>query len=214
MKSIHIQPKNPRQQEQLEAIRTSPVTFVVGPAGVGKTYLTVNTVMNDHRRIVLTRSNEPTGRSLGAFPGTVEEKLRVWLQPMLNEMVERAGRGWVECALSKGNVVLQPIETVRGTSWDDTDILVDEAQNLTFDEILAVATRVGERSRVVFMGDPTQSDRQDSGMMKFVSIMESAGVPIPVVRYDSDDIVRSSIVRAIVKAMEKEHENNVKLVKF
>lgn len=210
MHTQHIQPKSENQDLFLNAIRNNTVIVGIGPAGVGKTYLAVNEAINSlsknsSRNIILSRSNMPTGRSLGSFPGDIKDKIEPWLAPMITEAKKRLGTSCYENQYRLGNIQYQPLETIRGCSFNNSDILFDEAQNLTYEEVKAITTRIGDRSRLVLMGDPFQSDLRQSGLMQFVDVMQKHGVDIPVVRFTADDIVRSDIVRDIVIALLKEH---------
>jgi len=202
----HIQPKTEAQMAMLNAMRNNSIVVALGPAGVGKTYLAVNEAINglssnSRRKIILSRSNMPTGKSLGSFPGDIKDKLSPWLAPMTSEIQRRIGENNYNNQLRLGNIQMQPLETIRGCSFDNSDILFDEAQNLTFEEVKAISTRVGENSRLVFMGDPFQTDIREPGLMRFCRIMEEHGIDIPIIRFGTKDIVRSDIVRDIVVAL-------------
>jgi len=203
--AIHIQPKTYNQELLLKAIRESQMVVAIGPAGTGKTYISVNSAANllamgAVKSIVLTRPNLSTGRSLGFFPGTIQEKMEPWLAPMLSVLKQRLGEGEYKSKLGAGTISIQPLETIRGASFEDTIILVDEAQNLTYEEIKAISTRLGEGSRMIFMGDPAQRDTRDSGIVEFKRIITKHGLPIPVIEFQLDDIVRSDLVGKLVRA--------------
>ena len=135
---------------------------------------------------------------------TIGEKLEPWLAPMLSVLRERLGKGALEYYINKDKVQLQPLETIRGCSFDRTVLLVDEAQNLTLEELKALSTRLGTDSRLVLMGDPNQSDLKDSALLRFCSILERHAIPAPVIRFTTEDIVRSDIVGQLARAFEKE----------
>ena len=207
--NFHIQPKSFKQQIFLKALRTNQMVIAVGSAGTGKTYCAASMAASKLAaghvdRIVITRPNLPTGRTLGHFPGTVEEKLSCWLAPVLNVLKQRFGLGKYEYLLNKSKIQLQPIETIRGQDFQDSFVIVDEAQNLSVDEIKALSTRIGEQSQLVFLGDLYQRDVNESGLEWFVALCEKHNLPCPVVKFNSDDIVRSDIVKHIVKAFEAE----------
>ena len=204
--AIHIQPLTRTQDLFLEAYRSHQITISLGAAGVGKTYLGVNAAINDlantkvYKKLILTRSNIPTGRTLGSFPGTVEEKLAPWLAPMLSEIKNRVGTNTYDCWLRSGKIELQPLETIRGRSYDNAIILVDEAQNLTPEEIKAISTRVGANAKLVLMGDIAQRDIQNSGLIFLLETVARHNVDIPLIIFEIEDIVRSDIVADLVKA--------------
>jgi phosphate starvation-inducible PhoH-like protein len=204
-RNFHIQPKTGKQQQQLDAIEHNAITAVIGPAGTGKTYISCMKVVQLINRgefsgVVLCRANVPTGNSLGHFPGTIEEKLTPWLAPMLQVLKAGLGGARYEIMLRRGEIELQPLETIRGQSFSNKLILVDEAQNLDMEEIKAVTTRLGEGSKMVLMGDPNQSDvERGFALTRFADLCNSHGIEIPVVRYSVDDIVRSDVVGQLVR---------------
>ena len=210
--AVHVQPKNPVQDQLINAITGYPLTVVTGPAGVGKTYITVNVAMNlmtkgRHRRLILTRSNMPTGKSLGSFPGDIKDKIEPWLAPMISVAKERIGETHYQALYGRGSIQYQPLETIRGASFNDAVILVDEAQNLTYEEVKAITTRIGTNSKMVLMGDPMQKDIASSGLSTLAKIAKKHGLEVPVIEFGIEHIVRSDIVAQLVRAYIKEEEN-------
>jgi len=209
-KSFHIQPKTDNQALLLKAIDNFPITVTLGAAGVGKTYCAASKVAQlyltgNYDHIILTRSNVPTGRSLGFFPGDINEKLTPWLLPLISVLEKQLGKTKYEYILSKNILQLQPLETIRGRSFENSLVLVDECQNLTIEELKAITTRLGENSKMILMGDATQSDIDNgSNIIKFCKICEKHSIEIPIVRFTVDDIVRSDIVGQLVRAFIKE----------
>ena len=207
--AYHLKPLNTKQGVLLDAIDNFSIVTAIGSAGTGKTYcvtykaakcLLENTV----DKIILSRANQPTGKSLGFFPGTLEEKMTPWIMPMLTNLKKALGSGKYECAM-KESIQMQPIETIRGQSFDDAFIIIDEAQNLTFDEIKAISTRIGKNSILVFCGDPAQSDvKKGEGIKKFIQICKKHDIEMPVIQFGIEDIVRSDIVGKLCAAYEKE----------
>ena len=208
--SFHIQPKTDNQRKLLEAIDSFPITVTLGAAGVGKTYCAASKVAQlyskgRYDKIILTRSNVPTGKSLGFFPGTVEEKLTPWLLPMISVLENRFGVTHYQNLLSQNRIQMQPLETIRGRSFEDSLILVDECQNLTIEELKAITTRLGENSKMILMGDATQSDiDKGSNIIRFCNICDKHNIEIPIIKFNIEDIVRSDIVGQLVKAFIKE----------
>jgi phosphate starvation-inducible PhoH-like protein len=203
--SFNVLPKNQKQERLIKAIKESPITITVGCAGTGKTYCSAGTVAmlfskGDFEKIVLTRANVPTGKTLGHFPGTIEEKMTPWLMPMMEVLKKAFGNGKFQYMLNKGIIEIQPIETIRGRSYENSLVLVDEAQNLCMDEIKAITTRIGENTKLVLMGDPAQSDvKEGKDLTLFANKCIKAGIEIPVVEFSVEDIVRSDIVGDLVK---------------
>jgi len=204
--AFHIQAMNAKQQALLDAIQDSVMTVAIGTAGTGKTYCSATKVAQlflkgGYDKIILTRPNISTGKSLGFFPGDISEKMEPWLAPLLTVLKEAFGKGRYEYLYSKGQIMIQPLETIRGQSFNDALILIDECQNLTREEIEALTTRIGHNSKMVLMGDPRQSDvRNGMAIEKFVTMCQKYNIDVPIVRFGLDDVVRSDIVGKLVKA--------------
>jgi len=210
-KAIHIQPKTENQNRLLRAIELNQLVVTIGPAGVGKTYCAVNAAINllvqgKTKKLVLVRANIPTGKTLGSFPGDIYDKLGPWLAPMTSEIKKRLGANDYEAKRHSGQIEFHPLETIRGASFENTIILVDESQNLTYEEVKAITTRIGENSKMILMGDPMQRDTRDSGLVTFKRVIKKYGIDIPVVEFGVDDIVRSDLVAELVKAYMKYEE--------
>lgn len=209
-KSFHINPKTHNQQLLLEAIDEFPITVTLGAAGVGKTFCAASKVAQlymtgKYDSIILTRSNVPTGRSLGFFPGDIKEKLTPWLMPMISVLEKQLGKTKYDYILDKNILQLQPLETIRGRSFENSLVLVDECQNLTIEELKAITTRLGENSKMILMGDSSQSDiNSGKDILRFVKLCLKHNIEIPIVEFTVDDIVRSDIVGQLVKAFIKE----------
>jgi len=209
-KAFHINPKTHNQKLLLEAINEFPITVTLGAAGVGKTYCAASKIAQlyltgKYDNIILTRSNVPTGRSLGFFPGDINEKLTPWLLPLITVLEKQLGKTKYEYIQAKGILQLQPLETIRGRSYENSLVLVDECQNLTIEELKAITTRLGENSKMVLMGDSSQSDIDNgSNIIRFCNICEKHDIEIPIIRFTVNDIVRSDIVGQLVRAFIKE----------
>jgi phosphate starvation-inducible PhoH-like protein len=201
-----IEPLNARQADYLDALYTSDQVVVLGPAGTGKTWIAATHAADLYRkrrisRIVLTRPNVPCGRSLGFFPGTLEEKFAPWATPVTQAIRERIGTGAFDIAVKRGDIEMVPFEVMRGRSWDDTFVLLDEAQNTTPEEMEMFLTRVGEDCTVVINGDIAQSDlARASGLAVALELIHAHGLPVPVVEFGVDDIVRSGLCAMWVRA--------------
>lgn len=206
---ITIDPLNERQRDCLADLYASTCVVLMGPAGTGKTFLAASVAAKDLaerriRKIILSRANVPTGKSLGAFPGTVEEKMAPWLLPITDVLRQHLGNGFFEYCLKAGLIQIQPIETIRGRSFDDAIVLMDESQQLTVDELKAICTRIGENSKLYLMGDRAQRDVKTDGLQWLLKLAEKHRLPIGMHTFDSDDIVRSNLCKAFVKAFEAE----------
>jgi phosphate starvation-inducible PhoH-like protein len=205
--SFSVLPKNEKQDLLIQSIKNFPLTVTMGCAGTGKTYCSAGTIAqlfttsrNGYDKIVLTRANVPTGKSLGHFPGTIAEKMTPWLMPMLEVLQKSFGKGKFDFMLSKGQIDIQPIETIRGRSYENALVLVDEAQNLCMDELKAITTRIGENTKLVLMGDPAQSDvKNGEDLVEFCRKVSNSGIDLPIIEFGVDDIVRSDIVADLVR---------------
>jgi phosphate starvation-inducible PhoH-like protein len=204
-----IKPLNPTQATYLDALRTSPQVIVLGPAGTGKTWMAATHAADLFRtgridKIILTRPNVPCGRSLGFFPGSLEEKFAPWAVPVAEAIKERIGKAAYEIALKNGEIELVPFEVMRGRSWKNAFVLLDEAQNSTPAEIKTFLTRIGEDCSVVINGDISQCDLDNaSGLSAVLALIKSQGLPVPVVEFTREDIVRSGLCAMWVRAFDE-----------
>ncbi|WP_407666686.1 PhoH family protein [Microvirga roseola] len=206
-----IKPLNATQDDYLDALKTSSQVVVLGPAGTGKTWIAATYAADLYRqrrisRIILTRPNVPCGRSLGFFPGTLEEKFGPWAAPVIEAIKERIGTAAYEIALKNGDIEMVPFEIMRGRSWKDAFILLDEAQNATPAEMKTFLTRIGEDCTVVINGDVSQCDlRETSGLRTVIHLIKSQMLPVPIVEFSLSDIVRSGVCEMWVRAFEEVH---------
>ena len=204
-----IQPLTDRQAEYLDALASSSQVIVLGPAGTGKTYIAGTRAADQLRqrrisKVVITRPNVPSGRSLGFFPGTLEEKIAPWVAPLTEAMKERMGQAAFEIALKTGDIEIVPFEVMRGRTFKNCLVILDEAQNTTVSEIKMFLTRIGDDCQVIINGDVSQTDlRETSGLRTVMHLIKSRMMPIPVVEFTRDDIVRSGICAEWVKAFEE-----------
>jgi len=204
-----IKALNPTQTDYLDALRTSPQTIVLGPAGTGKTWIAATHAADLFRnrkidKIILTRPNVPCGRSLGYFPGTLEEKFAPWAVPVVEAIKERIGKAAYEIALKNGAIEMVPFEVMRGRSWKNAFVLFDEAQNSTPAEIKTFLTRIGENCTVVINGDVSQCDLdQASGLRTVIHLIKSQILPVRLIEFNRADIVRSGICAMWVRAFDE-----------
>jgi phosphate starvation-inducible PhoH-like protein len=205
-----IRPLTAKQAEYINAIMTSEMVTVMGPAGTGKTYVAATIAADLLRarhihRIVLTRPNVASGRSLGFFPGTLEEKIGPWVVPFTDVIRQRMGEGAFEVALKKGDIDIVPFEVMRGRTFNNSFIILDEAQNTTIPEIKMFLTRLGKDSTTIINGDVAQTDlRETSGLSKVIQMAKRHMLPVPVIEFGVEDIVRSDLCAMWVKAFLKE----------
>lgn len=203
-------PLNLSQKAYINALKTSPQIIVTGSSGTGKTYIAATHAANlylDHKitKIVVTRPNVAVGKDLGYFPGTLQEKFAPWVAPVLDVLTKQLTSGVVESAIKNGNIEMAPLSTMRGRSFENAFVLVDEAQNLTIAEVKMLLTRIGENTTVVINGDIKQSDlNESSGLSKILNMVKKYSMPIPVIEFGIDDIVRSDICKQWLIHFDKE----------
>lgn len=203
-----IEPLNATQASYLAALRSSPQVVVVGPAGTGKTWIAATCAADLYRnrqvsRIILTRPNVPCGRSLGYFPGSLQDKFAPWATPVAEAIKERIGKAAYDIALKNGDIDMVPFEVMRGRSWKSAFVLLDEAQNTTPAEMKTFLTRVGEDCTTVINGDVSQCDLDEgSGLRTVIDLIRSRQLPVPVIEFTLDDIVRSGLCAMWVRAFE------------
>ena len=198
-------PKTDKQAMYIEALKESDQVVVLGPAGTGKTYVVSTFAASqyhtkDIEKIVITRPHVAVGKDIGFLPGTLEEKCAPWALPVIDVLEKHLGKGVVETGLKNGNIETVPLALIRGRSFDNTLMIIDEAQNLTVEELKALVTRVGEGSKLVINGDTQQSDlRQGDGLSKLTHLIKKYTLPIPVIEFTVKDIIRSDITAMWVK---------------
>jgi phosphate starvation-inducible PhoH-like protein len=199
-----IRALNEIQQDYLDAISENDVIFGVGSAGTGKTFVAASYAASQlyHRKInkiILTRPNVETGRGLGFLPGELEEKYAPYLDPFDQVFKKCLGTGFYEYALKTKTIEPKPLGFMRGASFENAIILVDEVQNMTKTEFKMLLTRIGKNCKLILSGDPEQCDIQDSGLKDAIYRLEFLD-GIEVVRFMDEDIVRSKMCKQIIIA--------------
>ena len=199
-----VQPLNYIQKQYLQAIHENDVIFGIGSAGTGKTYISANYAASQlyYRKVskvILTRPNIEVGRGLGFLPGGLDEKYAPFLLPFENIFTKCLGKGFYEYALKSKDIEPTPLGFLRGATFEDCIVLVDEAQNCTKEEMKMILSRIGKNCKMILSGDIEQSDIPNSGLPDAVSRLE--GIKgIEVVRFLDDDIVRSKMCKQIIQA--------------
>lgn len=198
-------PRTERQKQLWEAMRDSTQVMVLGPAGTGKTYVTATYAadlytLKEIDRIVITRPHVAVGKDIGFLPGSLEEKTYPWALPVLDVLQKHLGKGAVDTAIKNGNIEMSPLALMRGRSFDSSFIIVDETQNITTHELKMLLTRVGEGSTIVLNGDAQQSDLKEAdGLSKIIHLAKKHMLPVPIIEFGVEDIVRSDICAEWVK---------------
>ena len=205
-----IVPKTDKQKELLDALKGSSQVFILGPAGTGKTYVTATYAADLYTtkeidKIVITRPHVAVGKELGFLKGDLQEKTMPWALPVLDVLEKHLGKGTVETAIKNGNIEMAPLALMRGRSFDNAFIIVDETQNITLHELKMVLTRVGEGTTIVLNGDVMQSDLKEAdGLSKVIHLAKKHMLPVPVIEFGVEDIVRSGITAMWVKTFMEE----------
>ena len=203
-KSIKV--KNINQFKYLETISNSTITFGIGPAGTGKTFLAVASAVklyseNKIRKIVLTRPAVEAGERLGYLPGDLSQKIDPYLVPLFDSLEHFFGTENLGYLIEKRNIEIVPLAYMRGRTLNDACIILDEAQNATVNQIKMFLTRLGENSKVIITGDETQIDlykKDYSGLKKTRKILSNID-EISVMEFQNSDIVRNPIVSKILE---------------
>lgn len=212
-----LTPKNENQKTLFEGLKFNSLVVAHGSAGTGKTIVACYHAakklhFGDVKKIVLLRAYQPlAGRSIGFLPGTAEEKLIPYYQQLLDYFEDCMGKGTVEIALKNKVIEICSLETIRGRSWDDCIVIVDEAQNLYPQEVQALVTRTGENCQMVICGDSSgiQTDVKKGmdGLSYLKSICAKYGIDDSCfVEFTRHDIVRSGMTKQFVIAFEEEYK--------
>jgi phosphate starvation-inducible protein PhoH and related proteins len=200
--NINLSPLNENQARYIDALNNREQVIVTGYSGTGKTYIAAIYASQMFQqglveKIILTRPSVSVGRDLGYFPGTLLEKITPWAQPVLDVLTLALGKTEVTTYIKEGKIEIAPLSTMRGRSFENAFIILDEAQNTTYDEIKMFLTRIGENCKVVINGDIRQSDLRGgaSGLAVLTSIVDRWDLDVPMIDFDVDDIVRSKVCK-------------------
>lgn len=210
-----IKPKTIGQKRYCEQIANNTITFGIGPAGTGKTYLAVAMAVTAFRskqinRIILTRPAVEAGEKLGFLPGDLQSKVDPYLRPLYDALFDMLGAETYQRYVEKGNIEVAPLAYMRGRTLDDSFIILDEAQNTTREQMKMFLTRLGFNSKMVITGDITQIDLPNgakSGLKDSIRILKGID-DIAQCKFNEKDVVRHRLVQDIIKAYEK---NEVRL---
>ncbi|MCZ6518224.1 MAG: PhoH family protein [Actinobacteria bacterium] len=205
-----IRPKTHGQQKYIEAIRENTLTFGIGPAGTGKTYLAmaaaVDSLINGVvRRIVLTRPAVEAGERLGFLPGDVSAKVDPYLRPLYDALWDMLGPEETASLIEQGTIEIAPLAYMRGRTLNDACVILDEAQNTTPEQMKMFLTRLGFNSKMIITGDVSQTDLptgRHSGLRVVRNIL--TGIPgVSFIELGARDVVRHRIVASIVEAYQR-----------
>lgn len=208
--AIQLLPKTDKQATYIKALQSALQVIVTGSAGTGKTFIaSVHAAKlfkeGKVEKIILTRPNVSSGKSLGFFPGSMDDKMAPWVIPFTDVLKKFLGEGTYTNAISKRNIEIVPFEVMRGRTFDNSFIILDEAQNTTPSEMKMFLTRIGEESQVVINGDIKQTDlKSDSGLKVVLDMIRKQQLPVPHIEFTVEDIVRSDICAMWVRAFDKQ----------
>ena len=204
-----VVPLNESQAHYLNCIESSTITFGLGPAGTGKTYCAValagdKLYAKDINQIIITRPAVEAGEKLGYLPGELEDKYAPYLEPVKDIFISKFGKGWYESQIKNENIKAIPLGFLQGKTFDDCFIIGDEMQNSTRTQMYMLLTRLGKYSTMVLNGSLglQQMVSGTSGLADAVNRLESVR-GVSSYEFDSDDVVRSGIAKAIVQAYEE-----------
>ncbi len=202
-----LRPRTLRQKEYVDAMHSNDLTFALGPAGTGKTFLAAVvaiTMLQDRKidRLILTRPAVEAGERLGFLPGDLQQKVDPYLRPLYDALHALMGLEKTTTLLEKGVIEVAPLAYMRGRTLEGAFVILDEAQNTTSAQMKMVLTRLGERSRMVVTGDETQVDLPHgrlSGLVEAADVLSKVQ-GVAVCRLTSSDVVRHPLVQRVVEA--------------
>ncbi len=203
----NIKPRSEGQADLLTAIKEHSLSFAIGPAGTGKTYLAIASAVEalekgEIERIVLSRPAMEAGENLGFLPGDMEEKMAPYLRPLFDALGDRLGGKKVRQYISEGTIEIAPIGFMRGRTLNNSFVVIDEAQNCTYAQLKMILTRLGWHSTMVITGDPDQSDLLPgvSGLSEIADRLEAV-TNIAVCKLAQVDIVRHPLVAEMLEEL-------------
>jgi phosphate starvation-inducible PhoH-like protein len=207
LKRQSVVPKTLNQKRYLQVIDAHPITFGIGPAGTGKTYLAMAMALRELlegrvERIILTRPAVEAGEALGFLPGELQEKILPYLTPLYDAMNDMIGKEQTMQLVERGIVEIAPLAYMRGRTLANAFVVLDEAQNTTHEQMMMFLTRLGDGSRMVVTGDITQTDlprNKQSGLKEATRVLKDIE-RIRLFYFDGQDVVRHPLVQDIINA--------------
>ena len=204
-------PRSKKQKEYVKALKTNQIVMSLGPAGTGKTYLAVAVALTmllekKVERIILSRPAVEAGERLGFLPGDMKEKIDPYLRPLYDSLYDLLDYDKIQRKIESGEIEIAPLAFMRGRTLKNSFAILDEAQNATDTQIKMFLTRIGENSKLVVNGDPSQIDlpnKNQSGLIKSQKILKNIK-EISIINFDHNDVIRHPLVTKIVEA----YQNN------
>lgn len=200
-----VKPMNAAQDKYINAITSNIITFGIGCAGTGKSFVAAGVAADMLRecqidKIIITRPVCETGRNLGALPGELSEKYAPYIEPLMDALNKQLGASWVRNLIKNGKIIASPMEFMRGKTFDNCFVILDESQNTTPEQMKMMLTRIGKNCKMVITGDTKQSDlKQQNGLTYAVNKIGRVN-GVSIVDFGLNDIVRHGIVRDILIA--------------
>ncbi len=202
--------RSEKQSEYIKALKENDIIMSLGPAGTGKSFLAVSvaiTLLMEKKidRVILSRPAVEAGEKLGFLPGDMKEKVDPYLRPLYDALYELFGVDKIDKKIDSGEIEIAPLAFMRGRTLKNCFAILDEAQNATETQIKMFLTRIGENSKLVVNGDPSQVDlinKRDSGLIKSKNILKDIA-EIKIIEFDHNDVVRHPLVTKIIKAYQK-----------
>ena len=203
-------PRSKRQKEYVRSLKTKQIVMSLGPAGTGKTYLAVAVALTmllekKVERIILSRPAVEAGERLGFLPGDMKDKIDPYLRPLYDSLYDLLDYNKIQRKIESGEIEIAPLAFMRGRTLKNSFAILDEAQNATEIQIKMFLTRIGENSKLVVNGDPSQIDlpnKNQSGLIKSQAILKDVK-EIAVINFDYQDVIRHPLVTKIVEAYQK-----------
>jgi phosphate starvation-inducible PhoH-like protein len=207
--------RSEKQSEYIMALKENDIVMALGPAGTGKSFLAVSvaiTLLMEKKidRVILSRPAVEAGEKLGFLPGDMKEKVDPYLRPLYDALYELFGADKIDKKIETGEIEIAPLAFMRGRTLKNCFAILDEAQNATETQIKMFLTRIGENSKLVVNGDPSQVDlinKGDSGLTKSKNILKELK-EIKVIEFDHNDVVRHPLVSKIIKAYQNKSIND------
>jgi phosphate starvation-inducible PhoH-like protein len=206
--------RSQKQSDYIKALRENDIVVALGPAGTGKSFLAVSvavTLLMEKKveRVILSRPAVEAGEKLGFLPGDMKEKVDPYLRPLYDALYELFGFEKIDKKIESGEIEIAPLAFMRGRTLKNCFAILDEAQNATETQIKMFLTRIGENSKLVVNGDPTQVDlinKSHSGLIKSKNILSDID-EIKIIEFDHNDVVRHPLVSKIIKAYQKKDDD-------
>ena len=207
--------RSEKQSEYIKALKENDIVMSLGPAGTGKSFLAVSvaiTLLMEKKidRVILSRPAVEAGEKLGFLPGDMKEKVDPYLRPLYDALYELFGADKIDKKIETGEIEIAPLAFMRGRTLKNCFAILDEAQNATETQIKMFLTRIGENSKLVVNGDPSQVDlinKEHSGLIKSRNILKDLD-EIKIIEFNHNDVVRHPLVSKIIRAYQKKSTND------